>query len=62
MVALAVSLLSRERVATVCITCQGKGWIAEQQRTLDFDQRGFVDGPQHTHICAACGGTGTILR
>jgi hypothetical protein len=54
--------LSRQTVPTVCISCQGKGWIKEQERTLRFDGDGFVDGTVDNRLCSACGGTGVIHR
>jgi hypothetical protein len=54
--------LSREQTPTVCISCQGKGWIQEQQRTLEFDGTGFVDAAATNRPCTACGGTGVIHR
>jgi hypothetical protein len=54
--------LSRHQVPTVCIACQGKGWIKEQERTLQFDGEGFVDATHANRPCSACGGTGVIHR
>jgi hypothetical protein len=54
--------LSRQQVPTVCIACQGKGWIKEQERTLRFEGEGIVDATHTNRLCSACGGTGVIHR
>jgi hypothetical protein len=54
--------LSSQQVPTACISCQGKGWIKEEERTLMFEGDSFVDGVARTHPCSACGGTGVIHR
>ena len=54
--------LSRQQVATVCISCRGQGWIKEQERTLQFDGDSVVDGTGANRLCTACAGTGVIHR
>lgn len=54
--------LSGRKTPTVCISCQGKGWITKHPRTLHFDGDGFVDGETRSQRCEACDGTGVIYR
>ena len=52
----------RRTVQAICIKCQGRGWIQEQNRTLEFDGEAFVDEEPRTTQCTACHGTGVVLR
>lgn len=49
-------------VSAVCVLCQGRGWIDQQQRTLTFTGEGFADVDRPALRCEACDGTGQVRR
>jgi hypothetical protein len=52
----------RRPLQVVCIQCQGRGWIQETVRSLDFDGTAFTGADTPATPCSACHGTGTVTR
>jgi hypothetical protein len=58
----ALNRFNRARIATVCINCQGRGYIQPIERNLEFDGSGFTDNRRQPEKCPVCKGGGRIFR
>jgi DnaJ-class molecular chaperone len=49
-----------KQMTRTCVACEGRGWVAVQERSLDFDGEKFAEPTQTSKPCERCGGAGLV--